>query len=139
MELTYKELKKRDVVNVADGRSLGHIVNLKLIFPKGLLAGIFVSGRRMRGLLSLFDRSEMFIPERNILKIGGDVILVNLKCEDACGQSVNLNTKDGSKQHNLPCSMQNQCNTFNDCPPINCPPHKTSKQEDNNFFDMGDY
>ena len=78
MELTYKDLKNRDVINVADGRCLGRITNLKLKFPQGVLVGIFVPGRKSCGL-RLFDRNDIFIEENKILKIGGDVILVNLK------------------------------------------------------------
>ncbi len=78
MELTYKDLKARDVINVADGRCLGRISNLKLRFPQGVLVGIFVPGRKSCGL-RLFNRNDIFIEESKILKIGGDVILVNLK------------------------------------------------------------
>ena len=80
MELTYNELKKRDVINIADGRCLGRIINLKLKFPEGRLVGIYVPGRRRRGIFCLFDKSETFIDERRIIKIGGDVILVDVSC-----------------------------------------------------------
>lgn len=83
MELTYKDLKNRDVINVADGRCLGRIANLKLRFPQGVLVGIFVPGRKSCGF-RLFDRNDIFIEESKILKIGGDVILVNLKGDTPC-------------------------------------------------------
>jgi YlmC/YmxH family sporulation protein len=81
MELTFNELKKRDVINIADGRCLGKIIDLKLRFPEGRLVGITVPGRRVRKFLCFFDKTEMFIDERKIIKIGGDVILVDIKCE----------------------------------------------------------
>ena len=71
MELTYNELKKRDVINIADGRCLGRITDIKLRFPQGVLVGIFVPGRKRRGIFACFDKSEMFIEESKILKIGG--------------------------------------------------------------------
>ena len=82
MELTYNELKKRDVINIADGRCLGRITDIKLRFPQGVLVGIFVPGRKRRGIFACFDKSEMFIEESKILKIGGDVILVDIRCKD---------------------------------------------------------
>ena len=78
MELTFDELKKRDVINVADGRSLGSVIDLRLSFPKGVLLGIYVPGRKRSGLFGLFDKSSVYISENRIIKIGGDVILVNL-------------------------------------------------------------
>ena len=82
MELTFKELKKRDVINIADGRCLGRITDLKLKFPQGVLTGIFVPGKRYRGLFWFLDKNTIFIDESKIVKIGGDVILVNLRRGD---------------------------------------------------------
>ena len=78
MELSFKELTKRDVINVSDGRCLGRMTDLKLEFPKGNLSGIVVPGRKMNFIFRLFDKSELFIPVSKILKIGGDAILVDL-------------------------------------------------------------
>lgn len=84
MELFYSELKKREVINVTDGRSLGFIMDLKLKFPEGKLLGIVVPGRKTCALLRIFDKSRVYIEECKIIKIGGDVILVNLKDGRAC-------------------------------------------------------
>ncbi len=78
MELSYNELKKRDVINVPDGRCLGRIMDLRLSFPNGVLEGIVVPGRKARRFLSFLDRSEIYIDKSRIIKIGGDVILVDI-------------------------------------------------------------
>ena len=83
MQLSFRDLRKKDVINVADGRCLGRIIDLTLNFPQGVLTGITVPGRKIYGF-RLFDRSEVFIEESKILKIGGDVILVNLKGDTPC-------------------------------------------------------
>lgn len=108
MELTYNELKKRDVINISDGKCLGRITNIKLRFPQGVLVGIFVPGRKG---CRLFDRSELYIEEKKILKIGGDVILVDLKCSDTCAPNVKVNRPNDNPRP--PCSSP--------CPPP-CPP-----------------
>ena len=54
MELSYNDLRKREVINIADGRSLGKIIDLKLIFPEGRLIGIVVPGRNLRGIFKCF-------------------------------------------------------------------------------------
>ncbi len=107
MELTYKELSKKEVINVVDGKSLGKITNLSLSFPGGKLAGISVNGKRENCFLKLFSRSEMFIPVNKISKIGNDVILVNLTCGDTCGESINVSPRP--KPPVNPCSPQNGC------------------------------
>ena len=89
MELTFSELKKRDVINIADGRCLGRVNDLKLCFPDGVLTAIAVPGKK-RGLFSCFDKSQVFIGVDAVLKIGGDVILVDLR-------------KNGKSQRDLPC------------------------------------
>ena len=110
MELSYNELRKRDVINVADGRCLGRICDLKLLFPQGKFLGITVPGRK-GGLLGLLRKSPLYIPERNIIKIGGDVILVNLSCGETCSDSVDLNGKKPQKPNKRP---PNPC-SFNPC------------------------
>ena len=107
MTLSFKELKKREVINVADGKSLGHICDLTLNFPSGTLAGISVPGRKSNCFLKFFDKCELFIEESKILKIGSDVILVNLKCADVCADSSSVNVNEKAKH----------------CPPSHCPPN----------------
>ncbi|MBE5733446.1 MAG: YlmC/YmxH family sporulation protein [Clostridiales bacterium] len=86
MELTYSELKKRDVVNIADGRCFGRVIDLKIKFPQGVLTGIFVPGSKRRGFFAKFDKTKIFIEENKIIKIGGDVILVEVRCADPYGK-----------------------------------------------------
>lgn len=121
MELTFKELKRREVINVADGKSLGYIVDLSISFPTGVFTGITVPGRKTNFLSGLFSRNEMFIDRSKIQKIGSDVILVNLSCGDLCTPSVNANLKK-------PSPPSSHCNPF-------CPP----KNNDGSNIDLGDY
>lgn len=120
MELNYSELKKRDVINVADGRCLGRITDIRLDFPEGILIGITVPGRKARGLFRIFDKSEMYIDESRIIKIGGDVILVDINCGDLCASGVRVSKGGHGKNHNPPRPPQN-CPP-NPCPPKHCPP-----------------
>ncbi len=143
MELSYSELSKRDVINVADGRCLGRIIDLTLSFPRGVLTGITVPGRRNRGLFSFFDKSRIFIEVNKIIKIGGDVILVDLRCADTCAPNVKVGEK-GKRIEQPP----------NHCPPnhysSNCCPPKplqndletldlSSLADQNGRIDLSDY
>ena len=109
MELSYSELTKRDVINIADGRCLGRIIDIKLIFPQGKLIGIVVPGRKVKGIFRCFDKTEMYIDERNIIKIGGDVILVDIRCNEDCSPRPPKPIKPPKPCH--PC--ENKCNDNN--------------------------
>ena len=108
MELSFKDLKKREVINLADGSSFGHITDLVLSFPKGNLVAIVVPGKRGGGIFGFFSRSSIRIEEKNIIKIGGDVILVNIRCGDSCSDSVNINPVKPAPQPR-PCSPVSPC------------------------------
>ena len=109
MELTYNELKKRDVINVVDGTCLGRICDLRISFPKGIMTGIYVPGRK--GCFSkFFDRKQIYIDRSRIIKIGGDVILVNINCGDAC--SPNVIERIPQDKH---CNPKNPCQTKPPC------------------------
>lgn len=114
MELTYKELQKRDVINIVDGKCLGRITDIKFRFPEGKIEGIFVPGRKMCGLALIFSKTTQYIPERNINKIGGDVILVNLSCGETCDENTVVGKVGrGKKPCPPPCTPP--------CPPCNPP------------------
>lgn len=120
MELTYSELKKRDVINVTDGRCLGRIIDLRLSFPEGVLVGIIVPGRRVKGILRIFDKSELYIDESRIIRIGGDVILVDINCGEVCSPSIGANShkKQNHQPPSPPCPPKTPCPL--PCPPSNC-------------------
>ena len=118
MELTYKELAKRDVINIADGRCLGRIVNMKFKFPQGVIVGIYLPARKNKGIFWFLDRSTLYIDVSKIVKIGGDVILVDLKCGDACSQSTQVGKP--TRPPSPPCPPNVPCPP--PCPPF-CPPN----------------
>ncbi len=128
MELTYKELAKRDVINVADGRCLGRIINAKFKFPQGVLVGIFVPSRKNKGIFWFLDKSTLYIDVSKIIKIGGDVILVDINCGDGCSQNTPVYKPPKPKNNqSSPCPPSPQ-HCAPPCPPActpnppHCPP-----------------
>lgn len=117
MELSFNELKKREVININDGKSMGYITDLTLSFPAGTLTGITVPERKMNFICRLFNKSEVFIGIDNIMKIGNDVILVNLKCGDVCAENVGVGKKPQKRRNGPPCSPCNPCRPDSNCPP----------------------
>ena len=116
MILSYKELRKRDVVNIADGKSFGKITDLKLDFPCATLKGIVVCDKKRGGIFSFLCKNDIFIDEKHIIRIGGDVILVNLTADNVLNTAVEMNAcvKNGASQDKKPLQPN--------VPPVYCPP-----------------
>ncbi len=74
MEISYNELRCKEVVNVLNGARMGHVIDMIIDRSgKGVL-GVVVPGIR-----KLFRANEdIFVPWGNIDKIGNDVILISL-------------------------------------------------------------
>jgi YlmC/YmxH family sporulation protein len=73
MELTFVELRAKDVINTQDGRKLGRVCDVALCYPENKWIGIIVPSSK-----GVFKKEELFIEMKNIVKVGEDVILVNV-------------------------------------------------------------
>lgn len=77
MENSFSELRSKLVVNLVDGKKLGHIIDLIFEQSTAKILGVIVPGSR--GFLSLFkSKEDIFIPYHCICKIGEDTVLVQL-------------------------------------------------------------
>ncbi len=74
-ELSFCELRSKEVVNGVDGRRLGRIVDIIFASDGGNVRGIIVPYNR-RAIF--FKAQDVFIPWECIKKIGEDVIIVEL-------------------------------------------------------------
>lgn len=73
MELNFSDLRAKEVINTQDGRKLGRVCDIALCYPENRWLGIVVPG----GKFSL-KKNDLFIELKNIVKIGEDVVLVNV-------------------------------------------------------------
>ncbi|MDQ0253805.1 YlmC/YmxH family sporulation protein [Evansella vedderi] len=73
--LKISDIQAKDIVNLADGRLLGHISDLDINLETGKVDAIIIGGGGR--MMNLFNREEeLIIPWKNIVKIGSDVVLV---------------------------------------------------------------
>lgn len=84
-DLSFCELKDREVINVYDGKRLGRLVDITFTCS-GKICGIIVPGDR-KFFKSLTGNDNLYIPWKCICKIGEDTILVELNgdisiCDD---------------------------------------------------------
>lgn len=71
------ELQSKDVVSITDGRRLGMIGDLDIDLESGMIRAIIVPGEgRFFGLFG--SGQDLVIPWSQIIKIGSDVVLVEL-------------------------------------------------------------
>jgi YlmC/YmxH family sporulation protein len=69
------EFQVKDVININDGKRIGHVGDLDINLSTGKIDAIIIlqTGK----FLGMFGKEEeVIIPWRNIIKIGSDVILV---------------------------------------------------------------
>ena len=97
MESSFLELRCKEVVNVVDGKRLGHIVDIVFELSTGVISGLVVPGDK--NIWNVFKSGgEIFIPYNQICKIGDDTILVELY--SAAPRNSNTITFSQSKDKN---------------------------------------
>lgn len=75
METSFDELRRKEAINLSDGKRLGRVTDVVFTYPEGRTLGIVVPGGR--GIR--WGKSGLFIELKNVKKIGVDVILVEIK------------------------------------------------------------
>lgn len=81
MELTFCDLKSKDVINICDGRNMGTISDISFDTCLGKITGIIVPCSK--NIFNIFkSNSDIFIPYNRICKIGKDIILVDIIMQD---------------------------------------------------------
>ena len=96
MELNFSDLRAKEVVNTQDGRKLGRVCDIALCYPENKWLGIIVPGGKFS-----FKKNDLFIDLKNIVKIGEDVVLVNVGFPKKCGE------KQSPRQCSVPTPSRN--------------------------------
>ena len=72
MDISYNDLRNREVVNLCDGSKMGHIIDIVFNSDSGKVVGVMVPGEK-----KIFKKSgELFIPLEKVRRIGDDVVLI---------------------------------------------------------------
>ena len=80
-DISFCELRKKEVVNAADGSKLGHIVDMIISVESKAALGIVAPAKRS----GLFGKEQnIFIQLGCIVKIGSDVILIDMNEDGRC-------------------------------------------------------
>lgn len=104
MEVSYNELRQKEVINIRSGKRLGRITDMIISSTDKCVLGLVVPAER-----KLFAaREDIFIPWQNIKKIGDDVILIILD-EKNCPNIVRNKNKDDNR-----CSLEDNGDFLSD-------------------------
>lgn len=80
MMVKLSELQVKEVIDIDNGKRLGHIYDLEINPTSGMIQAIVVMSRDRKG--SFFSKGEEIVIQwRQIVTIGADVILVNITYE----------------------------------------------------------
>lgn len=72
------DFQTKDVINVVDGKRLGHISDLEVDLRQGVIEAIVIPvNSKFFGIFG--GGSDLIIPWKNIVKIGSDVVLVKME------------------------------------------------------------
>ena len=87
MDISFCNLKNKDVVNICDGKNLGNITDIIIDSCCGKIIGLIVPSNK--NFFSLFkSNNDIFIPYNRICKIGKDIILVDIIMHNDCCNDV---------------------------------------------------
>jgi YlmC/YmxH family sporulation protein len=91
MMIRISEFQVKDVVNVADGRRLGHIGDIDIDVATGKIQAVIIMKQgRMLGLFG--KEEELVVPWKQIVKIGEDVILVRVQQTEFSQEEIQTTT-----------------------------------------------
>lgn len=75
-QYTFQDISAKRVINMTDGKELGHVCDL--VFTScGRITG-FIVPEKKSFIKSFANNDTLFIPWNNIIKVGIDIILVEL-------------------------------------------------------------
>lgn len=78
-DMTFTELRSKDLINSSDGKRLGKACDIVFDSVTGKIRGIVAP----YGKKSYFGKGQdIFIPFKCIIKIGEDIVLVDINCQD---------------------------------------------------------
>lgn len=77
--MKFANLKKRSVINIHNGMFVGYISDIIISFPDGGIQTLIVKPKLIKRILGFFSiNNKRYIEWNNIVRIGKDVILVNI-------------------------------------------------------------
>ena len=75
--MNLSDLQLKEIIDVSSGKRLGSIIDV-IVDSKGYISKIMLDNRRSRGKIFAGNKEEVYIEWKNIVKLGDDIILVDV-------------------------------------------------------------
>jgi len=113
MDISFCNLRNKDVVNICDGKNLGNITDLIFDSTCGRVLGLIVPANN-KSLFNIFkSNNEIFIPYNRICKIGKDIILVDIIMQQNCSYEQPICCQQNKTNQNQEINIQSILNNIN--------------------------
>ena len=100
MDISYCELRNKEVVNICDGKNLGNIIDLMIDTNCGKILGLIVPANNKNFFTIFKSNNDIFIPFNRICKIGKDTILVDIIMQQSCNCNTTTICKTNTTSNN---------------------------------------
>lgn len=75
--MNLSDLQMKEIIDVSSGKRLGSIVDV-IVDSRGYILKMILDNKRNRGRLFSNSKEDVYIEWKNIIKLGDDIILVDL-------------------------------------------------------------
>ena len=75
--MNLSDLQLKEIIDVSTGKRLGSIIDV-IVDNKGYISKILLDNRKSRTKLFASSKEDTYIEWRNIVKLGDDIILVEI-------------------------------------------------------------
>ena len=76
--MNLSDLQLKEIIDVSTGKRLGSIIDV-IVDSRGFITKILLDNRKNRGRLFNNNKEDIYIEWKNIIKLGDDIILVDIK------------------------------------------------------------
>lgn len=75
--MNLSDLQLKEIIDISSGKRLGSIIDV-VVDNRGYISKIMLDKRRSKGKIFSANKEEVYIEWSNILKLGDDIILVDV-------------------------------------------------------------
>lgn len=76
--MNLSDLQLKEIIDISTGKRLGSIIDV-ILDSRGFITKILLDNRKNRGRLFNNNKEDVYIEWKNIIKLGDDIILVDIK------------------------------------------------------------
>lgn len=76
--MNLSDLQLKEIIDISSGKRLGSIIDV-IVDSKGFISKIMLDKRKIKGRLFSSNKEDVWIEWKNIIKMGDDIILVDVR------------------------------------------------------------